>query len=82
MSRKWYKKGDGSRLKATDFPNDEYYNQWAQMSRFEKICWRWQKKDNFIYEDLKIVENYIRIKFREIFNSKNHNIVRRMQSDK
>lgn len=74
MSRDWYTPNDNElRLKSSMFSDDPYFNIWDKMSRFEKICWRWQKKDNFIYEDLKKVENFIRIKFRDIFNSKDHN---------
>ena len=74
MSRDWYTPNDDElRLKSSMFPDDPYFNVWNKMNRFEKICWRWQKKDNFIYEDLKTVENSIRIKFRDIFNSKDHN---------
>lgn len=73
MSRDWYTQNDCEpRLKANMFKDDPYFDLWDKMSRFEKICWRWQKKDNFIYEDLKNIDNYIRVKFEDIFNNEEH----------
>ncbi len=60
------------RLKATLFPEDEYYEEWDEMSKFEKTCWLWVKKDNFIFEDIKSYSNSITIKFEEVFKDENH----------
>ncbi|MGM0441608.1 MAG: sulfotransferase [Elusimicrobiota bacterium] len=69
MSRAWYKKQDTTyRLRADFFPKDPYYEKWDEMSRFQKICWRWQKKDGFIYRSLKNINNAITVKYEEIFN--------------
>ncbi len=68
MSRAWYKKHDSTlRLSANFFPNDPYFEKWDKLSRFQKICWRWQKKDGFIYQSLKNIENSITVKYEEIF---------------
>jgi len=68
MSREWYTKKDKyPRLKATYFSNDLYYDKWDTMSRFEKICWRWQKKDGFILDSIKDDPNSITVKFEDIF---------------
>jgi len=69
MNRDWYTEQDSEdRLKASDFPQDPCYIDWDEMSRFAKICWRWQKKDGFIYEAIKDMENVLTLKFREIFH--------------
>ncbi|MFW6265994.1 MAG: sulfotransferase domain-containing protein [Halanaerobiales bacterium] len=73
MSREWYTPGDDEpRLKASFFPDDPYYQNWSGLSRFEKICWRWQKKDGFIYQALKDRKNAITIKFEDIFKDVDH----------
>ncbi len=73
MSRGWYKEVDiDIRLEASEFEDDEYRDRWEEMSRFEKICWRWQKKDGFIYRSLEGKDNYIRVKFEDIFEGDNY----------
>lgn len=62
----YYKKG--LRLQAIDFSKDFYYGKWSNMSQFEKCCWQWQKKDNFIYDAIKNDSHAITIKFEDIFN--------------
>ncbi len=70
MSRQWYKPQDKqTRLRADMFYDDKFYNKWKKMSRLEKIAWRWQKKDSFIYNDFKDIDDAIKIKFEEIFNT-------------
>ncbi len=72
MSRRWYKKKDRTpRLKAIMFPADPYYKSWNEMSRFEKITWRWQKKDGFIYDDIKAIPDSLTVKFEDIFEDRN-----------
>lgn len=72
MGRDWYTSTDKRpRLKAKFLPEDSFFDKWEKMSRFEKICWRWQKKDNFIYSNLKNDNNYIRVKFEDIFKNRN-----------
>ncbi len=58
------------RLKATDFPADPYYEKWNDMSKFERVCWWWQKKDKIIYEAVKKRKNCVTIRFEDIFNEK------------
>ncbi|HMB01014.1 MAG TPA: sulfotransferase [Spirochaetota bacterium] len=68
MARKWYTAADRDpRLKAACFPDDPYCRLWDTMSKFEKICWRWQKKDSFIYNSLRDISDAILVKFEDIF---------------
>ena len=79
MGRIWYtKEDDDPRMKATYFPNDPYYDKWNEMSRFEKICWRWQKKDGFIYDQVEEMDNAITVKFEDIFKDDNFTGVHRI----
>lgn len=36
---------DDIRFKANDLPNSPYFSRWEEMSRFEKACWSWVKKE-------------------------------------
>ncbi|MGM0369640.1 MAG: sulfotransferase family protein [Bacillota bacterium] len=73
IGRVWYTDDDTDpRMKAKYFPDDEYYDQWDEMSRFEKICWRWQKKDGFIYDQIQKMDNVITVKFEDIFKDEAH----------
>jgi len=71
MSRPYgafYSKGDTKpRLKANDFPDDDYYDKWNDLSVFEKICWYWKKRDEIIYLDMKDYSNGLTIRFEDIF---------------
>lgn len=73
MGRRWYQPDDIDpyRLKAIDFPNDPYFEYWQSMSRFEKICWWWQKKDGIIYQSVKNESDSITVKFEDIFDESN-----------
>jgi hypothetical protein len=79
MSRVWYTDRDRApRLRASYFPEDPCFADWDRMSRFEKICWRWQKKDGFIQAGLDALEDYISLKFEDIFKDPEHAGMRRM----
>ncbi|MDA3792587.1 MAG: sulfotransferase [Elusimicrobia bacterium] len=79
MSRNWYKKSDSTlRLEATLFPDDPYFEKWKEMSRFEKIAWRWQKKDGFIYDTIKDITDTLTVKFEDIFYSDNYKGLRKI----
>ncbi len=68
MSRNWYTASDkNTRLRADMFPGDPYYEKWNKMNRFEKIAWRWQKKDGIIHDDIKTLDNTIKVTFEDIF---------------
>lgn len=64
----YYKKD--LRLQAIDFPEDLYNNKWKNMSRFEKCCWEWVKKDSFIHETIKDDPLAETFKFEDIFYKK------------
>lgn len=68
ISRVWYTEHDKvPRLRADMFPDDLHAKQWRQMDRFEKIAWRWQKKDGFIHADFQHLDNALKVKFEDIF---------------
>ncbi|MFW5808332.1 MAG: sulfotransferase [Spirochaetota bacterium] len=70
MNRNWYTADDTDhRLSAVSFPDDPCHDTWDSMSRFQKICWRWQKKDGFIHDALRDDPKSITVKFEDIFNS-------------
>ncbi|MBE9117842.1 sulfotransferase [Lusitaniella coriacea LEGE 07157] len=70
MARWWYTEEDrGSRLRADMFPSDPYASKWEEMSRFEKIAWRWQKKDGLINKNFQYLDNAIKVTFEDIFKS-------------
>lgn len=56
------------RLQASDLPDDPYRSRWPQMSRFERICWYWQRKDGIICEALRSDELALTVKFEDVFN--------------
>lgn len=70
MARRWYTKRDyKKREHAHMFPGDPYLSEWDTMTRFEKICWRWQKKDGFITRDFDDIDGpKLRVTFEDIFN--------------
>ncbi len=79
MSRVWYTaEDDDPRLKASYFPQDHYYKQWLEMSRFAKICWRWQKKDGFIWNWVQEADRAITVEFEDIFKADDHRGVYRI----
>lgn len=81
MSRSWYTDNDpykGKRMEATYFEDDEYRDQWSDMTRFEKIAWRWQKKNNFIFRATKDMKNVLTLKFEEIFQTKDYEGIRKI----
>ncbi len=55
------------RLKACDFPDDDYYEGWEELSDFEKISWYWKKRDQMIYKDIEGYSNSITVRFEDIF---------------
>lgn len=83
MSRPWYTEKDkelrrGRRLRALDFPHDPWYQQWDSLSRFEKICWRWQKKDSLITQALADDPQALTIRFETLFDHSQEAGLRRL----
>ncbi|MFB6258274.1 MAG: hypothetical protein ABEH38_06245 [Flavobacteriales bacterium] len=58
-----------NRITAKDFPKDPYTRKWDKMSRFEKNCWFWQKKDRLIQEELAEDPNSCRFYYEQLFES-------------
>ncbi len=58
-----------ARITAKDFPNDPYHLKWDQMTRFERNCWFWQKKDRLIQEELENDPLAKRFFYEDLFES-------------
>lgn len=70
LGRQWYTEKDRfPRLTAKMFPDDPYHDRWDKMSRFEKIAWRWQKKDSILADDLAELDNTLTVRFEDIFTT-------------
>ncbi len=70
LGRQWYTKEDRfPRLTARMFPDDPYRDRWEAMTRFEKIAWRWQKKDSILADDVAELENTLTVRFEDIFTT-------------
>jgi len=68
LGRRWYTEKDRfPRLRADMFPDDPYAREWERMDRFEKIAWRWQKKDMFIMRDVAELDNTLTVRFEDVF---------------
>lgn len=59
-----------NRLKATFFEDDPYFKKWNKLSRFQKICWLWAKKDSEIFKNTKNDDRTEVFKFRDLFIDK------------
>ena len=59
-----------NRLKASFFEDDPYYAKWNNMSRFEKCCWYWSRKDAWIRKAIKNDERAKTFKFEQLFKEK------------
>ncbi len=57
------------RLTAQDKLDDQYFNDWNTWGRFEKLCWHWRTYNLMIEEFGASHDQYLRIKFEDIFNS-------------
>ena len=70
LGRNWYTEKDRfPRLRADMFPDDPLSDKWEELDRFEKIAWRWQKKDAILYRDVAELDNTLTVKFEDIFNA-------------
>lgn len=65
----FYSKSDElKRLRANQLRNDPCNELWETMTRFEKICWHWNITNNIIIDSLKCYDNYVLVKYEDIFN--------------
>ena len=66
-----YAENDGRlRLRATDFNNDPWYNEWESFSRMQKIAWFWNKTNLHLLDFLKKNKDItLYLKFEEIFSN-------------
>ena len=56
------------RLSALDFPGDPLSGEWPELSRFERVCWYWAKKNALIREALGDADDFLVIRFEELFD--------------
>ncbi len=56
------------RLAAVDFPDDPWAPKWHAMSRFERICWHWAKKNALLREALGSHPDAIVLRYEDIFD--------------
>lgn len=54
-------------LTAPDYKNDQYANQWEDMSRFERLCWAWAQLNRTALDATAKNPNTKVIKFENIF---------------
>jgi hypothetical protein len=59
-----------NRLNSDDFAADEYFQKWESMNQFERVCWNWRFVNNYVDDKLNGQDNYLRIKFEDIFIDK------------
>lgn len=52
-----------------DFPEDSYYEQWHQLTAFEKLCWAWTNLNRYALETLPKNKNARLYLFEDIFKS-------------
>ena len=70
LGREWYTGKDRfPRLTASMFPDDPWHDRWNTMDRFEKIAWRWQKKDSILSDDMADLDNTLTVRFEDIFTA-------------
>ncbi len=58
-------------LTAKDFIEDPYHDRWDMMSRFERLCWAWNKLNKFALESINSNPNAKLFIFERIFVHKN-----------
>lgn len=60
------------RLAAVDFPDDPWADRWFELSRFERVCWYWAKKNALIREELADAPDAILVRFEDVFEVADH----------
>ncbi|MFW6270618.1 MAG: hypothetical protein ACOC4G_11120 [Bacillota bacterium] len=57
-------------IKASDFPEDKYYDRWDQMSMFERYCWYYNKVNSFVMERMIGRKNLMILRYEDLFGSR------------
>ncbi|MBD3216061.1 MAG: hypothetical protein GF311_25840 [Candidatus Lokiarchaeota archaeon] len=57
------------RIRAPDFKEDPFRNNWRIMDQFERLAWKWQKLNDLGLKSIENDKNSIVVKFEEIFNT-------------
>ncbi len=68
----YYALSDESPMKginSNDFLDDRFYGQWDNMSRFERVCWIWVKRNQMIESSLTEDISWIKVRFEDIFSN-------------
>lgn len=56
-------------ITSNDFPDDRFYGRWEAMSRFERVCWVWVKRNQMIENFLTNDISWIKVRFEDVFNN-------------
>jgi Sulfotransferase family len=59
------------RITAMDFADDRWSEDWPSFDRFQKICWYWNKCNEILARDFGNQDDFLLIKFEELFGEKN-----------
>jgi hypothetical protein len=62
--RQWLPNG---RLKAGTLAGDEYQGQWRKMSRFERLCWLWNRENTYALACAERTESARVYRFEDLF---------------
>jgi hypothetical protein len=55
-------------IKASDLPEDEYYESWNEMSMFEKYCWYYNKLNSFVLSQMEGRNNFEIYRHEDLFS--------------
>ena len=54
---------------SNDFPDDRFFGQWEKMSRFQRVCWNWVKRNQMIEGFLTNDISWKKVRFEDMFNN-------------
>ncbi len=55
--------------RADQYPDDPYYGTWNDMSRFERLCWAWNKLNRYALESIPQNPDAELFRFEDLFSS-------------
>lgn len=57
-------------IKASDLPEDDYYDSWDKMTLFEKYCWYYNKLNSYVIKKMESKKNFKIFRFEDLFSEK------------
>ena len=57
-------------IKAEDIEEDDFRDEWINMSKFEKYCWYYNKVNSYILDKLKGKANFRMYRHQDLFNNR------------